>query len=276
MRRIQPDARHACIHVLLTQSGVVVITCWHAGERGQTAIHHQHRRRFVLAERYGFVQQGFVGHHLAAARTGIGADDEHRGCVVNARGQGMRGETAEHHRVNRAYAHTSQHGKRRFGNHWQVNQHPVALLHAQALHDGRHALHLLAELGEGVSQFLAGFGGHVNQRGLVAPAGHMPVHRVMADIGLPAHKPVRKRRLAVVANLLGFDMPVDQFRLLSPKSVAVLDGSLVKTGVGIQSGLRYLIKACTSLKCGCSALRSHSNKTISVVSSSAPAAARRS
>jgi len=38
----------------------------------------------------------------------------------------------------------------------------------------------------------------------------------------------------------------------------------------------HLIKACTALKSGCSAVRSHSNTTISVVTNSAPAPARRS
>jgi hypothetical protein len=50
----------------------------------------------------------------------------------------------------------------------------------------------------------------------------MTVYRVMAKIGLTALEPVGKRRLAVVANLAGRHMPINQLGLLSPKTVAVI------------------------------------------------------
>jgi hypothetical protein len=50
----------------------------------------------------------------------------------------------------------------------------------------------------------------------------MAVYRVVAEIGLTALKPIGKRGLAVVANLAGLHMPVNQMGLLSPKSVSVI------------------------------------------------------
>jgi hypothetical protein len=97
----------------------------------------------------------------------------------------MRRKTAKHHRVDSTNAHTGQHGKGCLGDHGHVNQHPVALAHAQAFQNGRHALHLDAQLGKAVGDLGIRFGGDINERGFVGVLGQMAVHRVVAQIGLP-------------------------------------------------------------------------------------------
>ena len=190
---VHPFAGHLGVEVLLTQSRVIMVAPRHSLERCQTTVDHEHGRRLVLAEGNGFVQQRFVRHHLAATRTRVRADDQ-LGCgVLDARGQGVRRKTAKHHRMDGTDAHTGQHGKRRLGDHGHVNQHPVALAHAQALQDGGHALYFLAQLGKAVGDFGVGFGRDIDERGLIGLADQVTVHRVVAQIGLAAHVPVGKR-----------------------------------------------------------------------------------
>jgi hypothetical protein len=59
----------------------------------------------------------------------------------------------------------------------------------------------------------------------------MPVHRVVTQIGRTAHKPLGKRWIAVIANLLGLGFPIDQLSLLSPKSVSLGNRTMVEFGV---------------------------------------------
>ena len=124
--------------------------------------------------------------------------------------------------------HASEHGERRFGDHGHVDQYAVALDHTQILKDGRHALHFGVQVTVGVGFFGVGFGRHKDQRRLVGALGQVAVHRVVAQVGLAANEPFGKRRIAVIANLLGRDFPVHQLGLLGPESVAVVDRALVK------------------------------------------------
>ena len=183
---------------------------------------------FVAGQRDGGVQQRLVGHHFAAARTGVGADDQRGLRVFNARGQRTRGKTAKDHRMDGPDAGAGQHGEDGVGNHGHVNQHPVAGAHTQQLHRSGHALHLVVQLGKGVDALGIGFGGYRNQCRLVAPGGQMPVNRVMAEVGGAADKPVGKRRVDVVANLLRRRLPFNFFSLFRPKGVGLLQRAAVK------------------------------------------------
>ena len=114
---------------------------------------------------------------------------------------------------------TCQHGKGGLWNHGHVNQHPIALLHPQAFKHGRHTLHFSVQLRIGVNLFLVGFGAYKNQSRLVSPACKMAVYCVVAKVGCAARKPAGKRRLAVVANLLRWHLPINALGLLCPKFV---------------------------------------------------------
>ena len=219
---LYPHAGHLGVQLRLTQGSVVVVTSGHHGEGTQATVDHQYRGRFVLAKLNGLVQQRFVGHHFAPARTRIGTDDELGRGVFYARRQRMRRKPAKHHRMDGTNANTGQHGKRRLGDHGHVYQHAVTLAHAQALQNGCHALHLGMELGKAVADLGIGFCRNVDQRGFVAVLGQMTVNRVVAQICQTTGVPMGKGRFAVVTNLAGRHMPVDQLGLLAPKTFAVV------------------------------------------------------
>ena len=128
-------------------------------------------------------------------------------------------------------AHARQHGKGGLGNHGHVDQNPVALLHAQALQGGGHALHFCVQFCVAVAALSVCFGGDGNQCWLVRPGFQVPVYRVVAQVGGAAHKPLGKRRVAVVADLLGRGVPFNERRLLAPEGIAVVDGVAVKVSV---------------------------------------------
>ena len=58
--------------------------------------------------------------------------------------------------------------------------------------------------------------------------GQMAVYRVVTQIGFTAKVPISEGRTAVVANLGGVYMPVDQLGLLTPKTIAVVQRAAVK------------------------------------------------
>ena len=231
LRGVHPDARHLRIHVPRAQCRPVVVAARAHGGGREAPVHQQHGRGLVGRQFDGLVQQRLVGHHLAAARARIGAHD-HRGLgVLDARSQRRRREPTEHHRMDGPDACARQHGERRLGNHGHVDQHAVALAHAQRLQAGGHALHFLVQLGVGVGALGIGFGGDGHQRVLLRARGQVPVDRVVAQVGGAVGEPPGERRVAVVADRLGRPMPVDQPGLLGPEGVALVDGAAVEVGI---------------------------------------------
>jgi hypothetical protein len=59
----------------------------------------------------------------------------------------------------------------------------------------------------------------------------MPIHGVVAQVGLAADKPLRERWARKIANLLRRRLPVDQFGLFGPEFVALLNRTLVEIGI---------------------------------------------
>ena len=111
----------------------------------------------------------------------------------------------------------------------------------QVLQDSGHALHFGVQVAVGVNFFLIGFSRDKNQGRLVAPGRQMAVHGVVAQVGHPPHKPLGKRRVAVVTNLFWRHFPVHQLGLLSPKSVTVVDGTCVKFSVAAHESLLKIV-----------------------------------
>jgi hypothetical protein len=146
--------------------------------------------------------------------------------------QAAAGKAAEHHAVHRADAGTRQHGERCLRNHGHVNEHAVALLHAQAEQHRRHALHLGVQIAEAVGALLVGFGRDANQSVLFGPCKQVTINRVVAQVGFSAHKPAAERRVAVVADNIKRALPVDELGLVSPEGVGLVDGAAVEISVG--------------------------------------------
>jgi len=194
----------------------------------EATVDHQHLLGFELGKVDRLVEQMLVRHRLAAAHAGVGRNNELRFGIVDARRQRAGGEAAEHHGVDGADARAGEDGEGRFGDHRHVDQHAVALLHAERLHDRRHAHHLGLQFGETVDFLLVGFGRDEDQRAVIGAFGGMAVHRIVAEIGLATREPLDERRLAVVTNGLRRRLPVNQLRLLAPEPIAIFDGATVK------------------------------------------------
>ncbi len=131
-----PVAGHVGVHVLGAQRGVIDVASRDLVEAlVEAAVDHQHLVGLGLRELDGLVEQMFVGHGLAAAHAGIRRNDELRLGIVDARRQRSGSEAAEHHRVDRADAGAGEDREGRLGDHRHVDQHAVALAHAERLHD---------------------------------------------------------------------------------------------------------------------------------------------
>ncbi len=160
-----------------------------------------------------------VRHRFAAAHAGV-RGDHHRGLgVVDSRREARRREAAEHDGVDRADARAGEHRERGFRDHRHVDQHAIALAHAEALEDRRAAVHLVMQLPIGVAHLLPGFRREVMQRRLVGALREMAVDRVVAEVGAAADEPLGERRPTVIEGLRERCLPLDQCRLLAPEIV---------------------------------------------------------
>jgi hypothetical protein len=125
--------------------------------------------------------------------------------------------------MDRADPDAGQHREHGLGDHRQVDQHPVAASHAQPLQARREAVHFLMQLPERVRLFDVDLGGHIDQRGLLAARGQVPVDRVVAQIGRAADEPARERRARVVQHPRKRALPVDQPGFFGPERVRRAD-----------------------------------------------------
>ena len=167
--------------------------------RGELPVYQQHRLWLVARQLDRAIEQRFVVHHLAATRTSVCTHHQPGQGIFHPRGQRTRSKAAKHHRMDRANTDAGQHGEGRLGDHGHVNQHQVALAHPQFAHHCSHALYLGMQLDEGIAALQPGFSGNRDQGRLMRSLQQMPIHRVMAQVGGTADKPLGKGRLAVVA-----------------------------------------------------------------------------
>ena len=218
-----PLARHLRAHMCSRQAGVIFVATRRHRHVGQAAVDHQHLAGLALGQFNRLVQQPLIGNHLAAAAARIGTHDHLGLGVIDAAGQGHTGKSTEHHGVDRANAHTGQHGKRGLGDHRHVDQDPIALAHTLCPEHGRHLLHLFVQFSIGVGDFAVYFGGYPDEGGLVAAISQMPVDRVVAQVGGSPHVPMRERCTRIVQHLRVGRVPVDQARLLVPEGLGLLN-----------------------------------------------------
>ena len=80
----------------------------------------------------------------------------------------------------------------------------------------------------GIDLLLVDFRGDVNESGLIGALGEVAIHRVVAEVRLPADEPSGERRVGVVEHLVERLRPIDQGGLLGPKPLAIFNGAAVK------------------------------------------------
>src|SRR5690606_14859171 len=198
-------------------------------DRAAGVAYHQHGLDGIGA---GHLQRGVdVGlqrDRLAAAQALVGGDDQLGLAVAHAVGDGVGGEAAEHHRVDRADARAGQHRHRGVDDHRQVDGDAVALAHAKAAQR-------VAEPAYARMQFAVGdvlrrgirVVGLEHQRGLVAAGGQVAVEAVDAGVefavGVPAAVEVFEV-VADVADLRRLAVPVQALGDFAPEGVGVADG----------------------------------------------------
>jgi hypothetical protein len=162
---------------------VVEVAAGHARHgRVEAAVADQHLLRRVLREAAGLVDQMLVGTALPPRMPASAVTMHLRLRVVDARREARRGKAAEHDRVDGADARAGEHREHGLGHHRHVDEHAVAVTHAQALEHGREAVHLGVQLAVRVARLLAGLGRQVGERRLVAARRQVPVHGVVAEV----------------------------------------------------------------------------------------------
>jgi hypothetical protein len=162
---------------------------------------------------------------LDAARAG---QDQLGLRVVDALGELVGGEAAEHHGVDRADARAREHRDHGLGHHRHVDDHPVALLDALAPEHAGAERHRVAELAIGIRLDRAGHGAVVDEGFLLAAAPvHMNVHRVVAGVERTADEPPIERLSRVVEDAVPALVPEDLLGGRGPERDRVLHRALV-------------------------------------------------
>ena len=253
--RLEPGDRHLGVEVLRAQRRVVLVAPRDRLERCELAVDHQHLAGLVRRQPDRLVQERLVGHHLAAARAAVGADDQRRRGVLDPAREADRREAAEDHRMDRPDPRAGEHREHRLRDHRHVDEHPIAAAHAERRHRRGHPLDLAVQLREGVGARLVGLGRDVDQRGPVGLGRQPAVDRVVAQVGRAADEPPRERRARVVEHALERRVPVDAAGLLGPERVSVVDRPAVDAAVVHDVSLAPRGRVLRARQCGTGRLR---------------------
>ena len=140
------------------------------------------------------VEQRLVRDRARALEPAGGRHDDPRSGVVDAHGQLVRREAAEHDRVDRAQARAREHRHQRLWHHRHVEDDPVAAPDAQAPQRAREAGDLVAQLAVAVRALRARDGAVVDQRGLIAASAvGVAIERVVARVEPAVGEPACQR-----------------------------------------------------------------------------------
>ena len=99
--------------------------------RGLLALQDDAVARLVGGALHRGVKQRLVGDDAVKLDAAGRREDHFRPCVVDAGGEFWRRESAEHHRMHGAQTGAGQHRRHRLRHHRHVDQHAVALGHAE-------------------------------------------------------------------------------------------------------------------------------------------------
>ena len=167
---------------------------------------------------------GLQGHSLATAQSFVGGDDQAGVAVADAAGEAVGREAAEDDRMDRADAGAGQHGEGGFGDHRQIERHPVAATDPLRFQHIGEAADFLMQLGIGDDPAFARIIAFPDDRGLVAPFGEMPVDAVGRNVelavGEPAYAEISLIEAAFIHLGKGRD-PVEPLRLIAPEGIGI-------------------------------------------------------
>ncbi len=227
VERVGGEHRHAfgglgVFDRVLPDFAPVVVAALDQRRLALRALQDQAGLRLVLGEFDRLVQQMFVGNDAGAFDAAARRQDHFRLGVVDAGGELLGREAAEHHRMDGAEAGAGEHAHDRFRHHRHIEDNAVALADAEIAQHGAEQLHLREQAAVSEGLLGIGDGGIVDQRGLVVAAREaMAVERVVAGVAHGAGEPA-----AVVAGL-GVEyffrrlVPVDLLRRLAPEAFRV-------------------------------------------------------
>ncbi len=209
------------------QRRVVVVAPFlhrHAAPRHLHDDHMLHGR--AVLER--LVRVGLQRHLAPAPAPLVGGDQDSAAAVLDAVRQAVRGEAAEHHRMDRAEPGAGQHRHRRLHHHRHIDRHPVPALHAEAAQRVGQAAHLLVQLAVRDPALLVRVVAFPDDRHLVRTLRQVPVEAgggcVQRAVLIPADADVALE--AGVLRAGGRAHPGDAPRLLGPERLGVGDGGL--------------------------------------------------
>ena len=156
--------------------------------------------RAAAAHRDRLVHRRLERDLLAAAVLAVGGDDQPRAGVRDALVDALRGEAAEHHRVDRADTRAGLHRHHRLDGHRQVDQHAVALLDAELLEAVGELADALVEL------LVADLGdravvGLEDDRRAVGDRQDVAVEAVVRRVEGAVREPLVERRVRLVERL---------------------------------------------------------------------------
>ena len=176
---------------------VVAARLQRGGQLG--ALQDQAVLRGVLGLVQRGVEQRLVRDRARALEPARGRHDDARPGVVDAHGQLVRREAAEHDGVDRTQARACEHRHQRLRHHRQVEDDPVAAPDAEAPQRAREAGDLVAQLAVGVRPLRARDGAVVDQRRLIAASTvGVAIERVVTRVEPAVGEPARERaRVAV-------------------------------------------------------------------------------
>ena len=223
VERIGGGDRHAfgCLGevdgVLPGFAPVVVAAC-HEVRLALRALQDQTGGGLVLGEIDRLVEQRLVGDDAGALDAAARRQDDLRLGVVDAGGQLLGREAAEHHRMDGAEPRAGQHAEHRFRHHRHIEDDAVAFGDAEVAQHGAEQLHFRQQAAVGEGLLGVGDGGIVDQRRLLAaPAFDVAVERVVAGVAGGAGEPAAVDAGVRVEDLLGLLVPVDLRRGLGPE-----------------------------------------------------------
>jgi len=185
----------------------------------------------------GAALEGLVGvplerHHLAPAVAPVRGDEADRAGVVDPVAERLCREAPEHHRVHGADAGAAQHRDRGFGNHGQIDCHPVARFDAERLERIGAPVDLPVQVPVGEDPPVPRLA-LPDDRRLVAPGPvQVTIEAVGRNVELPSHEPLRVRPVPLEDCRPRRD-PVQGARLLLPEAQSVRLGTPVELGLRV-------------------------------------------
>ena len=198
-------------------------------------------RGLVRGHLDGGVEQRLVlddGLGLDTARRG---DDDLRLRIVQPHGELVRGEPAEHNRMDRAEPSRREHRHRDLGHHRHVDHNAIALGDTEPGERSREDLHLVEQLGVGHRALGARDRAVIDDRRLrTTPRFHVAIDAVVGCVALRTREPAAILSAARVEDLVGRPEPVDRLGRFPPESLGIGQPSVIDVPISAHLPASFL------------------------------------